>query len=227
MRDLAFKVIRRLLPRLPEGRRRIFCQDGLITDHDSSFTRDPGFLRQRAAGLEAHGSLVQVDWRLLTVLWASDRAVQLGGAIVECGTERGRMMRSVLERHRDVRMFLFDAWSEAVLRGVHYVDCYEDVQRTFASFPNVRLVRGRVPESFAGVDTGPVAFLHVDMNDEVPEMAALAQFWPLLQTGAVVIGDDYGQAGYEPQRDAWNRFARDHEAPLLCLPTGQALVIKP
>ena len=45
--------------------------------------------------------------------------------------------------------------------------------------------------------------------------------------GAVVLFDDFGYLGFEPQHEAMSAFARDHGLPIASLPTGQGLLLKP
>ena len=65
-----------------------------------------------------------------------------------------------------------------------------------------------------------------DMNCVQPEIAAAEYFWERLVPGAVMLLDDYGHAGHELQKEAFDRFSKHHGVPLLVLPTGQGLIIK-
>jgi hypothetical protein len=63
----------------------------------------------------------------------------------------------------------------------------------FAPWPRCRLVRGTVPQTLAAFPEGrKVAYLSLDMNIVVPEIAAIEFFWDRLVLGAVVLLDDYG-----------------------------------
>jgi len=42
-----------------------------------------------------------------------------------------------------------------------------------------------------------------------------------------MILDDYGHVGYEEQRCAFDKFAEEKNVDILCLPTGQGLILKP
>jgi hypothetical protein len=65
------------------------------------------------------------------------------------------------------------------------------------------------------------------MNIVQPEIAAMEFFWDNLVPGAAVILDDYGWANYSLQQEAHDRFAAAMGVPILLLPTGQGLIIKP
>lgn len=83
---------------------------------------------------------------------------------------------------------------------------------------------GRIPESLR--DVGPVAFLHVDLNNAVSEEHAVRHFWPRMSDGGVMVFDDYGFVGYEEQRASADRLAQELGFSVLALPTGQGLVVR-
>ena len=65
------------------------------------------------------------------------------------------------------------------------------------------------------------------MNAAGPEIAAANFFWDKLVPGAMVILDDYAYVGYEVQKRAFDQFSKEKNVPILSLPTGQGLFIKP
>jgi O-methyltransferase len=219
-----------------------FAEDGMATLHDCSFLKDARFQRAYELG-KATGSWYDCDlrWRIHVLLWAASRAAQLPGAFVECGVNRGGFARSIIDYVDFASLgreyFLFDTYAgfdEAQLSDAErahmmpayrYGDCYAEVQSTFASMPFVRLVRGAVPGSL--IDTGPVAFLSLDMNCAAPEIAAARFFWPRLVSGAPIILDDYGFALHSEQKQAFDALALEWQVPILSLPTGQAMIMKP
>lgn len=109
----------------------------------------------------------------------------------------------------------------------HYFDCFDLVQKNFEDFENITLVKGVVPQSLDTVSIDSVAYLSIDMNLAAPEVAAMRHFWPKLVTGAVVVLDDYGFAGFEEQKEAMDAFAREMNVEIFTVPTGQGLLIKP
>jgi CTP synthase (UTP-ammonia lyase) len=60
----------------------------------------------------------------------------------------------------------------------------------------------------------------------IPEIAAAEFFWPRMSLGGIIILDDYGWQGFDEQRLAFDKFAKEKNVPILSLPTGQALIIK-
>jgi hypothetical protein len=66
------------------------------------------------------------------------------------------------------------------------------------------------------------------MNCAEPEIAAANYFWDRLVPGAVILLDDYGYSElYRRQKDAFDQFAAERRVPLLLLPTGQGIIVKP
>jgi O-methyltransferase len=124
--------------------------------------------------------------------------------------------------------------SEAELNGIggwhnreSYEECYDQTVATFAPWPRCNLVRGRVPETLQDFPDGKlVAYLSIDMNIVLPEIAAIEFFWDRLVTGAIVLLDDYGWATHAAQRDAFDAFALSHGVMILALPTGQGIIIR-
>jgi len=109
----------------------------------------------------------------------------------------------------------------------YYADQWDFVQRHFARYPRAHLVRGAVPDTLAEIEITQVAFLSIDMNCALPEIAAAEWFWDRLSPGAAVLLDDYGFVSYEEQKRAFDEFARRKGVEILALPTGQGLILKP
>jgi len=65
------------------------------------------------------------------------------------------------------------------------------------------------------------------MNNAEPEMASLSAVLPRLQSGGVVLLDDYGCWGYSAQKIGLDPIAENHGLEILELPTGQGLILKP
>jgi len=166
----------------------------------------------------------------------------LEGDFVECGVAKGFLSKIAIDdvsfKNFPKTFFLMDTYeglSEKYLtevekeknkiRGYEFV--YEQVKDTFKSYPNVKIIKGAIPETLSQVTSEKIAYLHIDMNCVIPEIAAAEYFWEKLVSGAAVILDDYGHGGHEAQKYAFDDFAKKKGIPILCLPTGQGLIIKP
>ena len=103
---------------------------------------------------------------------------------------------------------------------------YKSVVQRFGRFPNARIVRGLVPDTFAEALPDRIAFLHLDMNSSKSEIAALEVLFDRITPGGVIVFDDYGWTGYHAQQEAEDAFVRARGHRILELPTGQGLLIK-
>lgn len=218
-----------------------YAEDGLITIHNSDFKHDPKFKRAYDQALKLSPD-INIRWRAHVTQWAGHHAASLNGDFVECGVNRGFLSRSVMsyvdfDKLAPKRFFLFDTYCGLVPEQVtqedkaafwnEYEDVYNIVVEAFSNIPNVVIVKGVVPESFAQVDIDQVTYLSIDMNCVYPEVAALEYFWDKLVPGAVVILDDYGFTGHEAQKQGADRLAERKGVKILSLPTGQGMIIKP
>jgi hypothetical protein len=221
-----------------------YNEDFLTTIHNADFLRDPRFIAAYERGIEAVGGDYRFRWRVHVGLWAAATAIRLDGDFVECGVNRGFMSSAIMHyldwNRRDRRFFLLDTFKgldgdllteEERRLGkssdyLGYTECFAEVQENFAEFDNAILIRGSVPSTLPQADTDAVAYLHIDMNCVAPEVAAIEHFWPRLLPGAIVLLDDYGSPGYEPQKDGMDGFAREHDLEILSLPTGQGMLVK-
>lgn len=220
-----------------------YNQDGLATIHNADFMNEPRFLRAYEAGRRT-GSWggAEIHWRARVACWAAERAKDLEGDFVECGVNRGGLSRTVIEYvdfpKLDKRFWLLDTFEglseqyiseeerAAGIREGGYEPCYEAVVETFAPF-DVRIIRGTVPDTLPQVEAGQVSYLSIDMNCVEPEIAAVEHFWPKMPSGAVALLDDYGWPHHEAQKRAFDELAARFGVPLLPLPTGQAILVKP
>lgn len=219
-----------------------FVEDGLATFQNSDFVLDPRFQRAYALGKQTGSwNTHELRWRVHVLLWAASRSARLPGAFVECGVHRGGFARAIISYTDFGRLnksyYLFDTFCgfdpnllsvaerQTIAPAYRYGECFTDVQREFEGMPFVKLIRGTVPQSL--IDVGQVAFLSIDMNCVAPEIAAAKFFWPHLNPGAFIVLDDYGFSLHRAQKVAFDELAKSWGTEILCLPTGQGLIIKP
>lgn len=220
-----------------------YRQDGLVTQHRPEFMKDERFIQAYQLG-EATNSWNgwPTHWRAHVACWAADRARELDGDFVECGVNKGAISRMVMDyidfaEMTDRKFYLIDTYEGLIEEQItdeeklyprkQYLPCYEEVKATFRPFSNAVIVRGMVPDILSSVTPEKVCYLSIDMNVAEPEIAAAEYFWDRLVSGAAIVLDDYGWLGHEAQRRAFDDFARRKNVPLLCLPTGQGLILKP
>jgi hypothetical protein len=185
----------------------------------------------------------KVHWRAHVACWAAERAKSLEGDFVECGVNKGGLALTVMHyvefQKLPKKFYLLDTFSglpdkyvleeeKALGRSLGgYEECYEQVKATFEPFDNVVIVKGAVPETLPQVKSEAIAYLSIDMNCVEPEIATAEFFWEKLVSGGVMLLDDYGWAGHILQKRAFDRFAAERTVPILSLPTGQGVIIKP
>jgi O-methyltransferase len=221
-----------------------YDQDGLATYHSSEFLAEPKFARAYEAGrLTGSWGKSNIHWRAYTACWAAAQAMHIEGDFVECGVNRGGLARTVLEyvdlQHSGRRFFLLDTYdglrpelltSEERTLNAHYLSrytsCLNDVRRTFGPFPCCVIVPGVVPDTLPQITADKIAFLSIDMNCVMPEIAAAEALWPRLSRGAIVLLDDYGWRNHKAQKRAFDQFAAERGIMVLPLPTGQGLIIR-
>lgn len=221
-----------------------YAQDGLYTLHCSDFMHDEHFSKAYADG-EATGSWsgAAVHWRVYMACWLAERASSLDGDLIECGVNRGGIARAIVSyigsKLKEKRFYLLDTFQgipEEILSEKeilhnsffkeNYTECYEDVVNTFKGFPEVRVIKGLVPQTFSCVDSESFCFVHIDMNNAISEIAAAEYLWPRLVVGGVMLLDDYAWVINIDQREAFDRFAKSRGMTVLSLPTGQGMLIK-
>jgi hypothetical protein len=187
-------------------------------------------------------------WRLNTLCWAAHSGLGVGGEFVECGVFKGDMAWVVLNTigpAKVPRFYLYDSFegfSETYsgpddyplnpgfldFANKHYREqgLYEYVRDRFAPFPNVRVVKGFLPEALAAESPDRIGFLHVDLNSPRAEVAVLERLFDRVVPGGVIVFDDYGWKLFEKQKIVEDEFMRARGYEVLELPTGQGLVVK-
>ncbi|HXG85359.1 MAG TPA: TylF/MycF/NovP-related O-methyltransferase [Pyrinomonadaceae bacterium] len=222
-----------------------YSEDGLITQHNADFMNEERFARAYRIGESTNSwNGWQTHWRSHVACWAADRAKYLEGDFVECGVNKGAISLMVMEyidfaAMPDRKFYLLDTYEGLVEKYISdeeksygrkaggYEKTYEIVRQTFSSFKNAVIIKGVIPESLPQADPEKVCYLSLDMNCVEPEIAAAEYFWDRMVSGATIILDDYGWKGHIVQKRAFDEFASKRNVPLLCLPTGQGVIIKP
>jgi len=225
--------------------------DGLsVTGRNLSFLHDPAFAsawqESARANLEGwpHG-VPDIRWRAHIALWAGRHGLRLDGDFVECGVHTGLLSLVICHALNFGRLnrtfYLFDTYSGCPLAGLegrelersrasnreYYRDVWDLAQRNFAPFRNVRLVRGILPQSLCEARLERIAYLSIDLDNARFERAVIEALWERVVPGAIVVVDDFAFVGHEAQFVMWNAFAERANVPIVALPTGQGLIIKP
>jgi O-methyltransferase len=223
----------------------VFVGEGLATwSKAAPFIEDARFL----ALAQKHAHLLPVvnwHWNLQTVLWAAKQTLEVEGDFVELGVYRGHTTAFIADylafQAQPRTWFLYDTfdgipddqldegWAEknqAAYRGERMASL-EAVTAQFAAFPNIKVIKGRVPEVLAEPPTpDKIAFLHIDLNNATAEVAALDALFDRITPGGVIVFDDYAWAVSHRQRAAEDAWFAKRGLSILPLPTGQGLFFK-
>lgn len=221
-----------------------YNEDELLTGHNCDFMKDPHFKKCYDAAVKAGLAVSdKIHWRAHVACWAASYASRLEGDFIECGVNKGFLSKIVIDfidfKSLPKTFYLLDTFEGFADRylveserrkieqqGSIYKPCYEFVLKIFLEHSNVRIIKGVVPDTLPQVSGDRIAYLSIDMNCVQPEIAAAEFFWPKLVQGGVMLLDDYGHAGHELQKEAFDKFALRHSTSILCLPTGQGLIFK-
>lgn len=242
--NIPFKIIKAksLYFKMPS---KSFYQDNLVTSTNCGFHESETFRRAYGRSLKAASWDYGIEWRTHVFLWAAQNTLHLGrkgGAYVELGTGRGWMFSAFLEiapwRELPCNLWLFDSFKSEIVdkdsgaqvidKGVNrcYAETFEATKANFSEWPRVRLVMGWLPETLQQFTDSKIAFLHVDLNHHIAEVASVRILWDRLMPNGIMLLDDYAAFGSEQQYDAMNQLATELDFLILTLPTGQGLVIK-
>lgn len=222
----------------------MYASDMLITfGRNRTFTNNKLFMKshQDNARNDQEKSLI---WRLHTLTWAAENAAHLEGDFVECGTFKG-LSASVICQYLDFSkldktFFLYDTFKglhedfstaeerQACKKYYTYDGnkLFKEVSTRFSKYPNVEVIQGVVPISFKTASPENIAFMHIDMNSEKAEIAALDALFERVVPGGIIVLDDFGWRGNRNQAVAELEFMHQRNHTILEMPTGQGLVIK-
>jgi len=212
-----------------------FLGDNLFTwGRNNSLFDDVPFREAWQSNLQNEADQA-IAWRRYILACAAFHCIQLPGDFVECGVFVGTGIKTVVDYlgGKDFpRTFwgydTFDTNPATRDPALAKRDgLYDRVCGRFADYPQVRLVKGLLPDVFAESVPELVAYLHIDLNNAASELAVLEQLFDRVVPGGMIILDDYEWAGsYRVQKlseDPWFG-ARDYR--VFPLPTGQGLIFK-
>ncbi len=225
--------VKDLTEMMPDG---FHASDNFITwGRNNSMFDDEKFVYAWESNVESDSDK-GIVWRRYILATSAYHCAQLEGDFVECGAYTGVGVKTVVDYLGGVN-FPKKFWAYDVFEHKEGManspmpevgpQLYARVLRKFASYPNVRVVRGLIPSSFEGNCPEKIAYLHIDLNQAPAEIAALEHLFDRVVPGGMVILDDYEWSGvYRPQKLAEDEWFDKRGYRVMPLPTGQGLVIK-
>jgi hypothetical protein len=215
--------------------------DGFATTHYVAFLHDQKFLKaydecfDLVSPKAARWARNQdIRWRAHIVTWAAQQAIRLDGDFVECGVWWGFLSKTICEytdfsKYEDKTFYLIDTWGDPTNPQFNHAgykqDMFDTVRERFKSYPNVRLIRGFVPDVLSEVPVRKIAYLSIDMNGDVAERKTLERYYENMVPGGIIYFDDYGW-GYPKLRETVDDFFKDKPETLLHFPSGNSIVVK-
>ncbi len=176
-----------------------------------------------------------IAWRRYILSCAAYHCSQLPGDFVECGVYRGTGIKTIIDyfgkENFSKNFWGYDTFDYNPVAGHAFekqeAGFFEEIELRFADYPQVRLVKGLLPDSLIDNSPEQIAFLHIDMNNAEYEIAVLERLFERVVPGGVVILDDYEWAMvYRPQKIAEDAWFDKQKYRVFPLPTGQGLILK-
>ncbi len=224
-----------------------------MSQHSNEFLIDEKFINAYERAVKAgNGIYHKIHWRVHVALWVAHTCSRIEGDYVECGVGNGFISSAILQylnwNELNKNFYLFDtfvgldqryltseelkrignveSYNEKARKEGVYTKNYQSVEKNFHEWDRVHLIKGAVPETLNITPISKVAYLHIDMNCVIPEIAAIEHFYPKLSIGSVILLDDYAYCGHSLQKKAMDKWADKMGVNILSLPTGQGMVIK-
>ena len=220
--------------------------DGMATAHNLHFFGDDRFKAASQRAVLAGGFDYDIPLRLHQAIWCADKALKLphDSVFVELGTGKGYVMSAILGSLQFLKVdlskkdvFLFDSFESDATdfkseqdsshgRNIYYAESFKSVEENFSEFPNVKLVRGRLPETLKSEKLKKIGLLHIDLNAPEIETECLRILWDRILPGGVVLIDDYAYSGFEYTTQLFNEVARELGVSILTSASGQGIIVK-
>jgi O-methyltransferase len=212
-----------------------FADNFLTWGRNMSMLDDLPFVQAWESNIESPSDNAIV-WRRYVLACAAYHCVQLDGDFVECGAYTGVGMKTIIDYLGGTdfpkTFWGYDVFEhdESMLHHAmpeHGSGLYERVRNKFAPYPQVRLIKGLIPQVFEDDCPDRIAYLHIDLNQAPAEVAALEHLFDRMVPGGILILDDYEWSGfYRPQKLAEDQWFDALHYRVMPLPTGQGLIIK-
>jgi hypothetical protein len=244
--DYLQRFLRRVAPK------RFYCEDALITTHNHDFLDESRFRKAYERGIKATEGLDNHNrWRVHIALWVARACASLEGDFVECGVNYGLTSSAIMDDLSWDRLgktfWLIDSFggvdegqltdtekkSESVEKYRRakstgfYNTSVERCRQNFSEWKHAKVVQGWIPNCLKDISSSRIAFMHLDLNSGVPEIAAFEFFSTKFSPGALILLDDYGYSGHDGIHKAWAEAAPKLGIAILSLPTGQGLIYIP
>lgn len=214
--------------------------DFVQTPHSKHFAYEQRFQKAYELAVLNGGFDYRIPWRVHQAIWCASNAVRLDkGDFVEFGTGKGFIMSAVLSwleqewRRSGKRAYLFDVFEKSSQSGCgdtkydkYYAEDIFEVKKSFNKFSSVALIHGNVFDTVPMSLPKSISFAHVDLNSANAEQYVIKNIWPIMESGGIILLDDYANRGLDEQRSIHNSIFETFDRYILTTPAGQGIVIK-
>lgn len=165
---------------------------------------------------------------------------EVPGDTAECGVYRGAgsyLMSKCNEEntlyHRT--HYIFDSFEglskPSTLDGEHWSEgdfsCdLETVTKNLSEFSNVSIHKGWIPERFSDVEGYRFCFVHIDLDLYQPTFDSIEFFYHRMNTGGIIICDDYGFTSCPGATKAIDQFLKNKNEKMVALSCGGGFLVK-
>ena len=161
------------------------------------------------------------DSRRDNLLRQLDATNHLEGEVWECGVYQGDSALAMiiyldkLNSGRPVRLFdTFCGMPSAGNLDKHEVGTMSDtslerVKKLVLDWSDVHLHEGVMPATFVGLEDSAISLANIDVDNHDSVKACLEFIYPRVQSGGVILIDDYNDGNCHGAKVATNEFMRD------------------
>jgi len=209
--------------------------DNLFTwSRNNSLFEDKTFLKSWKSNIQ-NPSDEAIAWRRYILATSAHHAIHLEGDFVECGVYLGTGVKVVCDYlGSDIfpkTFWAYDTYDFNPVDGHRFENqkdgLFEKVKLRFKDYPQVKIIKGLIPDAFKDNCPEKIAYLHIDLNNASSEIATLDFLFDRIVPGGMVILDDYEWSGfYRPQKLEEDAWFHKRQYRIMPLPTGQGLIIK-
>jgi hypothetical protein len=211
-----------------------FLGDNLFTwSRNNSALEDQSFLKAWQENI-CNPADEAIVWRRYILACAAYHCLHINGDFVECGVYLGSGIKTVIDylggKEFPKTFWGYDTFDYNPVEGHAFAEqkpgLFQQVKQRFKDYPQVKLIPGLIPQSFEGNQPEKISFLHIDLNQLKAELDVLEHFFEKVESGGIIILDDYEWGAYRQQKIGESEWFDKLNYRIFPLPTGQGLVIK-
>jgi O-methyltransferase len=161
-------------------------------------------------------------------------ASTVSGDTAECGVFNGSSSYLICQGLGRPH-FMFDSFEgmspPQAIDGAYYsangMRCpLETAKANLAEFENLSFHQGWIPERFRVVSDRRFCFVHIDVQLYQPTRDSIEFFYPRINSGGILVCDDYGFSTCPGARRAVDEFLSTKPEKILEMPCGNAFLIR-